>query len=211
MTEAAFELLWSLRKDGRPESYSNWASKYDNLMVGDLNYVAYNSVLSKWKEYCSEDKPQGRLHRTLDAGCGTGLLGENIHKVVSMDEVELHGGDYSPGMLEEAKQKGVYSDLKAINLRSELPYDEGYFDSVISSGVFLIIDTQTCDHTCLPNITRVLKGGGYFITTATKEVYKTVEKDWERTVKECSCQSIEMSDMPYHDERSALVLVIKKN
>ena len=204
MTEAAFELLRSLRKDGGPESFNNCASKYDNLF-GDLNYVAYNSVLSKWKEYCSEDKPQGRPHRIFDAGCGS------VHKVVSMDEVELYGGDYSSGMLEEAKQKGIYSDLKVINLKTELPYDEGFFDSIVSSGVFLTIGAMLCDHTCLPNIARVLKRGGYFITTATKETYKTVEKDWERTVKECGCQLIEMTEMPYYREYSAFVLVIRKN
>ena len=210
MTEAAFELLQSLRKDGGPESFNNWASKYDNLL-GDLNYAGYDSVLSKWKEYCSEDKPQGRPHRMLDAGCGTGLLGESVHKVVSMDEVELYGGDYSPGMLEEAKQKGIYSDLKVINLKTELPYDEGFFDSIVSSGVFLTIGTMLCDHTCLPNVTQVLKSGGYFITTATKETYKTVEKDWEQAVKECGCQLIEMTEMPYLNECSAFVLVIRKN
>ena len=211
MTEAALELLYSLRKDGRPESFNKWASKYDNL-AGDLNYVAYDSVLSKWKEYCSEDKPQDRCHRIFDAGCGTGLLGENVHKVVSMDKVELYGGDYSPGMLEEAKQKGVYIDLKVIDLmKTELPYDEGFFDSIVSSGVFLTTGTTLCDHTCLPNIMRVLKRGGYFITTATKELYKLVEKDWERTLKECGCQLIEMLEMPYLNECSAFCLVIRKN
>ena len=208
MTEAAFELLWSLRKDGRPESYNKWASKYDNLMVNGLNYVGYDSVLSKWKEYCGEDKPQGRPHRIFDAGCGTGLLGENIHKLVSMDEVELHGGDYSPGMLEEAKQKGVYSDLKTINLRSELPYDEGYFDSVISSGVFSL---ALCDMTCLPNVVRVLKPGGYFVTTLTKDLYESVENDLEKIMEDCGCKLIEMPDMPYHVQRSALLFVVKKN
>ena len=202
------KLVLEVRKDGGPDSYNKWASKYDSLIAGNLNYVGYDSVLSKWKEYCSEDKPQGRPHRMLDAGCGTGLLGESVHKVVSMDEVELYGGDYSPGMLEEAKQKGIYSDLKVINLKTELPYDEGFFDSIVSSGVF---SKSHCGPECLPNVIRVLKRGGYFIVTVKKDLYALTENDWERIMKECSCQLIEMPDMPYHDESSALVLVIKKN
>ena len=208
LVEEAMELVRAVRKDGGPDSYNKWASKYDELLGTRLNYIGFNSVLSKWGQYCSQDIPEGRRPRILDAGCGTGLLGQQVNTVVSLDNVELYGGDYSPGMLEEAKQKGVYHDLKVINLKAVLPYEEGFFDSIVSSGVF---SKSHCGPSCLPNVIRVLKKGGYFITTVKKDLYALTEKEWEKVIDECNCKLIEMPDMPYHDESSALVFVIKKN
>src|SRR5690606_36795419 len=45
-----------------------------------------------------------RIGHAIDAGCGTGLLGERLRRHVSF----LEGVDLSVGMLAEARRKGIY-------------------------------------------------------------------------------------------------------
>jgi predicted TPR repeat methyltransferase len=51
--------------------------------------------------------------RILDAGCGTGLVGE-ILKCKGFDDVV--GIDFSPSMLDQAAEKGVYRSLELADL-----------------------------------------------------------------------------------------------
>ena len=154
MADNAF--LRAVQVDGCPENYKKWANKYDSDLKA-LGYVGPNSVSAKWLSYHAKAlEPGGAAeHKVFDAGCGTGFVGECLIAVVSSQaNIEIHGGDLSPDMLEVAKSKNVYSDLKVVNLKVELPYEAEYFDSIVGSGVF---SRSHCGPEYLPNLIRILK------------------------------------------------------
>ena len=68
----------------------------------------------------------------LDAGCGTGNMGQVLHQ---MGYESLEGLDPSAGMLAIAQRKGVYKALHKLFLAAhvDLPH-EGY-DAIVAAGV----------------------------------------------------------------------------
>ena len=207
MADNAF--LRAVQGDGCPENYKKWANKYDSE-VKAVGYVGHSSVSAKWQRYHAKAlEPGGAAeHKVFDAGCGTGFVGECLIALVSSQaNIEIHGGDLSPNMLEVAKSKNVYSNLKVVNLKAEIPYRAESFDSIVSSGAF----TQNhCGPECLPHLIRVLKKGCYLITTVRKDVYEETKMEWARQIQECNCQLLEDGEMPYYDEHKCVVLVIHK-
>ena len=193
--------------DGGPENYNKWAKKYDSD-VKALRHVAHKSVNAKWQSYHAKvQEPGAAEHKVFDAGCGTGFIGEDLIVQVTQGNIEIHGGDLSPGMLEVAKSKNVYSDLKVVNLKVELPYETEYFDSIVSSGVFA---QGHCGPECLPHLIHVLKKGCYLIATVRKDFYEKTKMQWARQIKECNCQLLEDGEMPFRDDSRGVVLVIHK-
>lgn len=192
--------------DGNPEVYKEFAVNYEEYSLSpEVNYEAPGSVVLKWKSYHpSATNPK---HKIFDAGCGTGLVGEEFAKSVSGIDLELYGGDLSPDMLELAKDKKVYTDLKNVNLKEELPYGEGFFDSIVSAGTFL---QGHCGPECLPHIFRVLKRNGYFITSVRKPFYEKSKPEWAQKITESNCELHEEALMPYSALSDGLVLVIYK-
>ena len=85
-------------KDSGPETYNKWASSYE-ADVSTTNYAGYRSVNSKWRSYYTELSSDSTAvkHKIFDAGCGIGLLGEDLVTLVPRDQVEIYGGDLSPG------------------------------------------------------------------------------------------------------------------
>ena len=206
--------IHATEKDGGPTTYRDLAPGYEAVFE-QVEWVGYQSIITKWLEHYSSESLQtqaasGRKHKILDAGCGTGLLGEYMSTVVPMDNVELYGGDITPEMIEQAKMKknAGYMDFKIINLKKELPYEEEYFDSIVSSGVFYIAH---CGPDCLPNIVRVLKKNGIFVTTSRKTFYEETKEDWEKYIRESNCTLLEAVDIPYHMLAKGTSLVIRKN
>ena len=193
-------------QDGSPEVYKQWADTYDEFLT-TFHAGAPSSAVGIWKKY-HPTIDQMNKHKIFDAGCGTGALGDEILKLLGrIDNIEIHGGDLSPDMLEKAKQKNIYTDLKVVNLKEELPYEPESFDSVLSSFVF----TQGhCGPECVPNIIRILKKNCYFITTVRIEPYEQLKSEWKRQIKECSCKLVEEADIPYHDKAKGVALVIQK-
>ena len=212
---ATEQAIRATEKDGGPATYGVFAKDYDEHLE-KVEWAAPQSIVTKWMEHYSPESLQtqaasGRKHRILDAGCGTGQVGEYMSTVVPMDNVELYGGDITPEMLEEAKGKkgnAGYVDLQVINLKEELPYKEEFFDSIVSSGVFYV---GHCGPDCLPNIFRVLKKGGLLITTSRKVFYEETKEGWDKHIKECNCTLLEVCDIPYHTLAKGISLVIKKN
>ena len=201
-----YEFLHSdLKRDGGPENYKKWAKQYDTILSEPAGYVGYKSVIKKWMDYSSLQ--DGLVHKMFDAGCGTGFIGEYLFTVCTRGSVDLFGGDLSPDMLNEARKKGIYNDLRVVNLKEVLPYEEESFDSVVSAGVFV---EGHCGPECLKNIERVLKKGHYFITTVRKPFYDEHKEEWDRQIKECGFELLESDKTPYAGDAEALMLVLKK-
>ena len=67
----------------------------------------------------------------LDAGCGGGIQAEAL---IMLGLGPITGIDLSEGMLEVARAKGTYSDLRQMTLGEKLDFADDAFDAIISSG-----------------------------------------------------------------------------
>ena len=199
-----------IAKDGGSASYDKWAKSYEED-VNSMNYGGYKSVVSKWLSYhtqlTSVSKGESPKHKIFDAGCGTGLVGENLVSLVPRDLIDVYGGDVSSNMLKIARTKRVYTDLQIVDLNKELPYAADSFDSVLCAGVFGV---GHCGPDCLPNLIRVLKRGCHLFATVNREIYDVQRLEWAKQIKDCNCELIEDNEMHYREAAKAVVVVIHK-
>ena len=108
------------------EHYEEFAEEYDSL--------------SKKHEWYSPEILFGLLFEfvkknesILDLGIGTGQSAIPFHKI----GMDIFGLDSSEKMLEKCKQKGITQELKKFDLnQAPLPYENNFFDHIISNGVF---------------------------------------------------------------------------
>ena len=94
----------------------------------------------------------------IDFGCGTGLCGKRLaeHKVT-----KVVGLDASAGMIEQAKSKGIYSDLREMFLGQPDKFPEEFhnrFDALTASG---ILAEGHCPNEVMDEMVLALKVGGF--------------------------------------------------
>ncbi|MEM9487649.1 MAG: class I SAM-dependent methyltransferase [Myxococcota bacterium] len=140
--------------------YDAWAQEYDQHLEVDLNYIAPAIGV----ERLARRVPTGA--RILDAGAGTGLVGQRLHEVGYRDIVAL---DYAAGMLEKARAKGVYTELSQQSLADPLTFDTSSFDAVISIGVFTYGHAPA---TAFDELIRITRAGGIILFSVLTEFYK---------------------------------------
>ena len=141
--------------------YKNWAKKYEDDVINLAGYVGHLITSELLLSYLSNTQT-----KILDAGCGTGLVGEILNKNSFQN---LIGVDFSQEMLNIAKQKNVYQSLELVDLTKKLDYEDNLFDAVICAGTF------TCGHVgpeALREMVRITKQGGYIWFTVRKQEWE---------------------------------------
>jgi SAM-dependent methyltransferase len=123
------------------ERYDQWARDYDSDLEEDFEYRGPRIASEFFARYVA---PGAAI---LDAGAGTGLVGELLTQLGYSDLVAM---DLSPGMLEEAGKKKVYKELRQMVMGDTLDFATDSFDAVISVGVL------TQGHACVPTYTRAM-------------------------------------------------------
>ncbi len=133
--------------------YDDWAATYDAEMAkAGYRHPSVGLAL------LARHAPRG-TGPVLDAGCGTGLLGDWLG-ILGFAPVE--GLDLSAGMLEVARGKGSYAALHQLALGGALPFADGAFAAIISTGVFT---TGHVGAEALPELARVTRVGGPLVLT----------------------------------------------
>ncbi len=135
------------------ELYDGWAETYDSEMA-TAGYRHPTICLALLARHL----PAGATP-LLDAGAGTGLIGEWLG-IMGYPRVE--GLDISAGMLAVAARKGAYAALHRLALGGPLPFSDASFAGIVSAGVF------TSGHVGiegLDELIRVLKPGGVMVLT----------------------------------------------
>lgn len=107
--------------------YQEWASTYDLEVEQDFGYVGPKQAARAF-----EQRVPDRGVRVLDAGCGTGLVGRELFDFGYRD---IHGADFSPEMLDEARSLGIYRTLSEVDLTRPFHADPP-FDVAISVGLY---------------------------------------------------------------------------
>lgn len=109
------------------ELYDAWAATYED----DMARAGYRHPSVCLALLCRH-LPRGAAP-LLDAGSGTGLIGEWL-QILGFPHVEAL--DISEGMLEVAARKRVYSAFHRAALGGPLPFNDHAFAGIVSAGVF---------------------------------------------------------------------------
>jgi ubiquinone/menaquinone biosynthesis C-methylase UbiE len=142
--------------------YADWAGSYDEDTVAGMGYVA--PALAA--EALAREIGEG-AGAVLDAGCGTGLVGLELSRRTKAD---IDGVDLSPGMLEQASEKGVYRQLAEADLTRPLDLPDNAYDGVVSVGVFTSghVGPQAIDE-----LARVARPGAPLVVTVHEKVWES--------------------------------------
>ena len=177
-TQKKVQWVYSSRNNQElAERYDQWARDYDRDLDREFGYVGPERTA----EVFARHVPRG--DRVLDAGAGTGLVGAILYR---MGYRNLVGIDLSRGMLEEAREKDVYRELRQMVLGERLDFATSSFDAVISVGVLTVGHAPASS---LEELARITRPGGCLVFTLRPDVYEgsgfkekqeaLVETDWE--------------------------------
>jgi predicted TPR repeat methyltransferase len=112
--------------------FDTYADDFDAALLQRLHYRVPELVAERVAN-ALDAEGRGVVAQALDLGCGTGLMGERLRQRVS----HLSGVDLSPGMIAEARRKGVYDQLAVAELTAFLAECGGPVDLVTAADVFV--------------------------------------------------------------------------
>lgn len=141
------------------ERYDEWAGEYDADLEKEFGWIAPQRAAELVKKYVPTEA------RVLDAGVGTGLVGQCLWEMGYRNMVAI---DLSQGMLDEAQKKGVYQELRQMILGEELDFPTGSMGAVVSSGVMTVGHAPASS---LDELVRITEPGGYVVFTLRPDVY----------------------------------------
>lgn len=130
-------------------AYREWASNYDEDLIDRLGYQAPQKSVQLLVEHLPD-----RSVPVLDAGCGTGLVGQLLQ---AQGVGPVDGVDYSESMLQEAQAKQCYRNLSQADLNQALTLEDDTY------GATLCVGTFTTGHVrpeALRELIRVTRSGG---------------------------------------------------
>jgi SAM-dependent methyltransferase len=140
--------------------YDSWAETYDTEMaaVGYRHPTIGLALLSR-------HLPAG-AGPILDAGAGTGLIGEWL-AIMGYPHVEAL--DISKGMLAVAARKNIYKAMHNLSLGVELPFPDGCFAAIIAVGVF---STGHVGPEGVDELVRSCRKGGIIVLTVKNTLWE---------------------------------------
>lgn len=143
---------WVIRAPNNAEMrrrYDIWAQAYDSDVGAVDDYLAPTEV-AKLAGQTLE-----RRARIMDAGAGTGLLGDALKNLGFRNLVAV---DYSEPMLAVARGKDIYAELHVCDLSRPTVFAPEAFDAVVSCGT-----TSQMPSEALREFVRLLSPGGLII------------------------------------------------
>lgn len=135
------------------------AATFDRELVSKLGYAIPRELVDTLRSV--EDAPK-QPWDVLDLGCGTGLVGAEIAPYAG----QLVGIDLAPNMIERARARNIYTDLRCADLAAVLAYNaasEDRYDIVTAADVFIYVGKLD---DVVPAIRRALRPGGLFAFSA---------------------------------------------
>ena len=142
------------------ERYDSWAKDYDADLDQGFGWQGPGCAVDFFTKYVPREA------RMLDAGAGTGLVGELLAKSGYTDLVAM---DLSRGMLEESRKKNVYRELHQMVMGEPLDFATDSFDAIISVGVLTVGHAPAGS---LDELLRITKPGGHVIFSLRPDVYE---------------------------------------
>ena len=141
------------------ERYDQWAQEYDADLETDFGWISPQRTSDSLAKHVDKEAS------ILDAGAGTGLVGECLHH---QGYRKLTAMDLSTGMLDVARRKNIYQALDQMTMGERLDYETDQFDATIIVGVF------TQGHApagSLDELVRVTRSGGHVAFSLRTDIY----------------------------------------
>jgi len=142
------------------ERYDQWAKEYDSELEREFGWQGPRYASEVFAHHVAKES------RILDAGAGTGQVGEILLRLGYRNLVAI---DLSWGMLEEAGKKNVYQERRQMVMGEPLDFPTDSFDAVVSVGV-LTVGHAPADS--LDEMVRITRPGGHIVFTLRPDVYE---------------------------------------
>ena len=143
------------------ERYDEWSKDYESDLSRDFGWLGPQLAAELLAKHVSQEE------RILDAGAGTGLVGQLLANKGYRNLVAM---DLSQGMLEEARNKEVYIELHQMEMGKSLSFPSDSFDAVISVGVLTVGHAPASS---LDELVRVTKPNGHVVFSLRPDLYQS--------------------------------------
>ena len=140
--------------------YDDWAQndQYNQDMI-DWEYSGPRDVVSAFLPHT-----HNKDIKILDAGCGSGLVGEELSKEGFSI---IHGADIAAKLMNSIPA-GLYHELHNIDLNKPINFTDDFFDAVLCVGTFTFGHVKA---KALSEFTRIVKSGGIIGFTINEGVF----------------------------------------
>lgn len=143
------------------DAYKDWACDYEADTVDACGYVAHLATAK-----ALDAVAPGQDIRILDAGCGTGLVGQALR---SLGYGTMDALDFSAEMLEQARGKGIYDGHMQADLGNRLDIPDNAYDAVVCCGTFTYGHVRA---SAFDELVRVTRPEGHVIFTIREGAYE---------------------------------------
>ena len=147
------------------ERYDDWAMDYDQDLEEGYGWQIPGIMAGELTHYTPLNG------RVLDAGAGTGLVGQYLSSLGYGDLVAM---DLSSEMLARAEEKGVYKEFHQMDMSRTLDFPDSSFDAVVCAGVLTYSHAPA---TSLYEMVRVTKQGGHILFSLRTDAYDSMGFD----------------------------------
>jgi predicted TPR repeat methyltransferase len=203
----------ALQLDGDPDKvqafYQDWADSY-NLDTRSVEYSGPTIAAKLLKQHQTESDQLDYNCRLLDAGCGTGFVGQELKQ---QGYREIDGFDLSGAMAKQAIETACYQTVTAdIDImRASEHYPGNSYDAILSIGVF------TLGHVppeALQVLVTLTKPGGYLVISTRSHYYD--QTNFQQIVDDLLDQrKIDLKQLiknaPYNNDGDGHYWVFKKS
>ncbi len=147
--------------------FDQYAGRFDRELVEALHYSGPALLAAALEKTAGER----RFNRTLDLGCGTGLMGEAVRARTE----ELVGVDLSENMVETARRKQIYDRLAVSDLAYFLAAEPEAFELILAADVFVYL--PDLKPVCAAVAHKLSPGGLFAFTVETHEGDGTILRE----------------------------------
>ena len=203
----------ALHLDGDPQKvrafYDEWAKNYDIDTTGS-GYSGPRIAAKLFHQFNrSERQEVCYSFNILDAGCGTGFVGEELSK---LGYEQVDGFDLSEAMALKATETGSYREVKGgiDMMRAARSYAPQSYAGVLSIGVF------TLGHVppeALRVLIELLRPGGLLVVSTRSHYYdqSNFQEVVDEFIAEGQIQLLKLiKDAPYNDDGDGHYWVFRK-
>ncbi|KAI9150501.1 Methyltransferase-like protein 27 [Paramyrothecium foliicola] len=160
MTALIDQARATLNSDESQAVYAQWAATYNDDVIGNHNYMGPTYVAQIGLNLID---PGAVI---LDAGCGTGLVGQVLAKGGA---ATIDGIDLSSHMLDIARCTGAYRSLGTGDLNKTIASPDNTYDMVTCCGTFT--EGHVGPDPAFREFVRVLKAGGVIVATVISHIW----------------------------------------
>lgn len=183
-------------QESKVDIYREWASSYDRDVAG-LNY---QGPAVGAKALCDR-LPNSSSPVVLDAGCGTGLVGQAL--LEAKPDARVTGWDISPDMMDYCLARG-FAACEQVDLNQPVECKANSFDGVVCMGTF--IEGHVTPSPALPELCRVTKPGGYIVFSVRKSYFG---KEFKEILKQLEAEVESITPFQYLEDVVADLVVVR--